>query len=381
MRIGIDIRSLLDEPRSGVGEYTYNFLKKIINQDKDITFVLFFSGYKIPQSIINLQTELADYQNIEFYHLHIPNKIINFLWWLNLGPQVDKLLQVKNIWLPNFNFIKLSHSARLIITCHDVSFIYFKHLYSFKGRLWHKFVNPFKLYHRADLILAVSEQTGNDLEILNISKQKIITLYPIINFQHPVNVSWSDLQTQFNLPEKFFLYIGTLDPRKNIIGLLEGYKKYKQSESDPIQLVIGGRLGWNARKYYQQIFDLINNDRDIYYLGYVLEGYKSAFYSHATSFIFPSLYEGFGFPPVEAMNNNCPVIASHTGSLPEVVRGAAFLIDPYNITSIANSFQIMHHNATEKIELKNKNLTVVDYWEASQDASLKKLLIELKKIF
>ncbi len=388
MKIGIDIRSLLDEPRSGVGEYTYNFLATIINKaPSDMTFVLFFSGAKIPKSIIDLKAEFSGNSQVEFYHLNIPNKIINFLWWLNLGPDLDKILKTKVIWMPNFSFVKISKQAKLIITCHDISFVHFRHLYSLKGRLWHNFVNPIKLYRRADFICSVSNQTKQDLITLGIDNKKIQTIYPIINLNNNLNnnlntgnseVSWKNLKIKFDLPDDFFLYIGTLDPRKNILALLEGYKKYKKSENNPIKLVIGGRLGWNSHRYYSQIFSDIDSNSDIYYLGYVPASYKSTLYSQAVGFIFPSLYEGFGFPPVEAMNNNCPVIASFTGSLPEVVRGAAILIDPYDVNSIAESFSNMHHDESIKTALKQKGSEVVDYWKQSQVGSVEKLLTLVK---
>lgn len=379
MRIGIDIRSLMDEPRSGVGEYTYNFLHLILEQQTDDVFVLFFSGHKIPQSVLDLQKELKDNSRVEFFHFKYPNKIINFLWWAGLGPKIDKVIGVDVLWMPHFNFAKFSQQVKLSITCHDVSFIYFKHLYSLKGQLWHKFVRPMNLYRSADAIFSVSERTASDLVALGIERSKIEIIYPIVNID-PSSESWEVIQSKYELPEEFFLYIGTLDPRKNILSLLEGYKQYKQAEKDPIKLVIGGRLGWNSRRYYKQIFSYINNDLDIYYLGYVPESHKSALYSHAEAFLFPSLYEGFGFPPIEAMSNNCPVIASSTGSLPEVVLGAAYYIDPYDVALQVLAFANMHHNSGLKTTMIEKGNSVVDYWKQRQYVSVEKLLKVMKEL-
>ncbi len=377
MRIGIDIRSLMDEPRSGVGEYTYNFLHTILKQQSDDVFVLCFSGYKSPHSILDLQQEFDNNPQVEFFHFQYPNKIINFLWWIGLGPQVDKMINVDVLWMPHFNFIRLSKQVKLLITCHDISFIYFKHLYSFKGRLWHWFVRPMSLYTRANVILSVSELTASDLVYLGIDKSKIKVIYPIVSLDTQIE-SWEVVQQKYKIPKEFFLYIGTLDPRKNILSLLKSYQQYKSKEKNPIKLVIGGRLGWNSRRYYKQIFSYIDNDSDIYYLNYVPENYKSALYSHARAFFFPSLYEGFGFPPIEAMNNNCPVVASYTGSLPEVVCGAVYYIDPYNITSQVLAFENMHHNSTMTVSLKQKGKGVVDYWKQRQYESVEKLLKVIK---
>ncbi len=372
MKIGIDIRCLLDEPRSGVGEYTFNFLQRILQNDKKNEYVLFSSGFN-KSKFYRLKKLFSPFSNVSFYHLGWPNKIINILWWLNLGPNIDRLLNVNTLWFPHFNFAKFSTSCRIIVTCHDVSFINLKDLYSLKGRLWHWFIRPLRFYRKADVILSVSQSTKNDLLNLGISKEKIEVIYPIVSAQLAQD-SYFKGYKNYNLPEKYFFYVGTLDARKNIISLLEAFIEFRKKYKQKIYLIIGGRLGWHSRRYYKKIFALIDKDKYISYLGYIDRQKLPYFYQHALAFIYPSFYEGFGFPPLEAMQNNCPVISSYSSSLTEVVKDAALLIDPYNKNDLVRSFFKMSNKIELRDDFNMRGKKVVSFWKNEQEVSYQKLI-------
>lgn len=372
MRIGIDIRCLLDEPRSGVGEYTFNFLQRILQNDKKNEYVLFTSGFN-KSKFYRLKKLFDSFSNVSFYHLRWPNKFINILWWLNLGPNIDSLLKVNTLWFPHFNFAKFSPSCRTIVTCHDVSFINLKDLFSLKGRLWHWFVRPLRFYKKADVILSVSQSTKNDLLNLGISKEKVEVIYPIVSAQLAQD-SYVKNNKNYNLPEKYFFYVGTLDARKNIISLLEAFIEFRKKYMEKIYLIIGGRLGWHSRRYYKKIFALINKDKHISYLGYIDRKKLPHFYQHALAFVYPSFYEGFGFPPLEAMQNNCPVISSYSSSLTEVVKDAALLIDPYNKNDLVKGFLKISNEVELRDDFIQKGKKVVSFWEKEQEVSYKKLV-------
>ena len=357
MKIGIDARCLLDEPRSGVGEYTYNFLTRLFEKDTKNKYILFTSGYGLSRAekIKNLFSKNA---NVDFKHLRFPNKIINLLWWLGWGPDIDRLLNVDVMWFPHFNFFKVSKSCRVVVTCHDVSFINLKDLYSLKGRLWHWFVRPLQFYKKARYVLAVSKSTKNDLLSLGIDKKKIKVIYPIVSAktdQKHIN--------RIELPEKYFFYIGTLDARKNIVSLLEAFTEYNQKYEQDVYLVIAGRLGWHSHSYYQKLFSLLSANKHIIYLGYVDRKDLPHLYRRALAFVYPSFYEGFGFPPLEAMQNGCPVISSFSSSLTEVVKNAAYLIDPYNKADLVHAFKKILSDRDLRLSLIQSGNQVVDFWQ------------------
>lgn len=378
MRIGIDIRCLMDEPRSGVGEYAHNLLINLLSQDQTNKYVLFTSGWQTTPTIQKLKSRFEFSARVSFFHLSWPNKILNFFWWLGLGPKLDKLLQVNVIWLPQYSFIKLSQQTKLIITCHDLSFRFLKNFYSLKGRLWHWFVNPLKLYRQASKILAVSQTTKTDLINLGFSQTKIKVVYPIVNWQQ-LNRSADNYtrSTINNLPTKYFLYIGTLDPRKNIISLLEAYLDFQKKSSATEHLLIAGRRGWHSRTYYQHLFRLINSSPRISYLGYVPLNELPYLYARATAFVYPSFYEGFGFPPLEAMQFDCPVIASGAASIPEVTRGAAYLIDPYNQADITAAFIKLSQDQDWQQRLIISGQAVCQYWQRKNKKSAAQLQLAI----
>ena len=136
-KICIDIRALLDEPPSGVGEYAHSVLTALIAEATDHEFVLFFSGRNISHSIKSLQEIYKDHPRVTWYHLTWPNKILNMLWFLQRGPCIDTLTHTDTVWMFNYNFVRVSSRARLLITCHDISYRLMPHVYSRKGRFWH----------------------------------------------------------------------------------------------------------------------------------------------------------------------------------------------------------------------------------------------------
>lgn len=375
MRIGVDIRCLLDEPRSGVGEYTYNFLSRVLADNKKNKFILFSSGFN-KKKFNKLKKLFSNYNNVEFIHLRWPNKFLNFLWVLGLGPKIDKILNVKNLWLPHFNFLRISADCRFLITCHDLSFVRFKKMFSLKGRFWHWLVNPLKLYQRADRILAISKATRQDLVALGYPLEKIKIIYPIV-FGKRKNQAEARADFFDDLPDKFFFYLGTLDPRKNILTLLEAFIEFKKTDKQNIQLLIAGRLGWHNRGYYKKLNKLIRGHSDIKYLGYLPDWSLEYFYKKALAFVYPSFYEGFGFPPLEAMQNHCPVISSLSSSLTEVVRDSAYLVNPYNLADLLNVFIKFSSVDGLRYNLISKQEKVIAYWNDMESKSLADLVGEL----
>ena len=264
------------------------------------------------------------------------------------------------MFLPNMTFEALSEDVKMIMAVHDLSFEWDPSFFSRKKRLWHKFVDPKNLIGRADRIIAVSESTKNDLvRLYNESDDKVSVVNPGIDKSfEPYPEEALELirvKDKYKLPEKFILYLGTLEPRKNIIGLIKAFEELKRNTDLPHQLVIAGGKGW----LYEDIFKKQQSSKyrdSIKFAGFIDHEDKVAFYNLADVFCYPSFYEGFGFPPLEAMASGTPVVSSSVSSLPETLGDAALLIDPYNISEITLGIKSVLEDKNLADRLKQKGI-------------------------
>jgi len=345
MLIGIDIRPLMHPVRTGVGEYIYELLDALFKIDKQNQYFLFYnSSGDVLKNLPKWEQENVHYAGFKY-----PNKLFNLALLIFKQPKLDRLIlkkikQYNNVtikqsdnldyWFsPNINFTAISKKCRQILTIHDLSFEYFPDCFSLKRRLWHKILNPKKACQRADMILTPSENTKRDvIGEYKISEDKIKVIYPGLSEKFRANSSEpiENLKKKYNLPDKFILFLGTLEPRKNIIGLIEAFNA-SELRTIGYELVIAGAKGWK----FKPIMDLIAKSDKVRYIGYVDMADKQGLYVLAGIFAYPSLYEGFGFPVLEAMFAGAPVITSNRSSLPEVVRDCAYLVNPNNVDDIA----------------------------------------------
>ncbi len=328
MRIGIDIRPLMSPTRSGVGEYTYELLNAIFAIDKTNQYFLFYNSAKDVSNNIPKWSQ----DNIHYEHKNWPNKLFNACTKLFNFPKIDKN-NLDYFFSTNFNFTALSKKTKYILTVHDLSFEFFPKFYSFKQRLWHYAINPKKQCEKANIILTPSENTKRDLiNIYKIPAEKIKVIYPGTNChseqsEESLSVEKLQLKQKYNLPTNFILFLGTIEPRKNIIGLIEAFEQSYPLLPTPYSLIIAGHKGWNDKKIYQKFQSSPYKDK-IKFIGSIDAKDKSVLYSLASLFVYPSFYEGFGFPVVEAMACGVPVITSNRSSLPEVAGQAAYLVNP-----------------------------------------------------
>jgi glycosyltransferase involved in cell wall biosynthesis len=182
----------------------------------------------------------------------------------------------------------------------------------------------------------------------------------------------NSIKQKYHLPDRFILFVGTLEPRKNIIRLLEAYARIK--DKLPHKLVIAGTKGW----LYQPIFEAVKRlslRNNVIFLGYVDDGNLPALYNLADLFVYPSIYEGFGLPVLEAMACGIPVITSNVSSLPEVAGDAAVLVDPYNVKELAGAMKHVLTNASLRKQVINKG------FQQAKNFSWKKCARETLKVY
>ncbi|MFA6304761.1 MAG: glycosyltransferase family 1 protein [Patescibacteria group bacterium] len=330
MKIAIDARGLLGGGNlTGVGFYAYKLLEKLFELDQENQYVLFSNSIKENK----IAQQLVKGKNTTYYSKKIPNKLFNFSLKFLGKPYLDRLVGGADIfWFPNLNFWSVSPGCPTIVTVHDLSFIKTSELYSPKMRLWHKAIGINQKLKNAAKIVAVSQSTKDDLiTTYDLLPDKIKVIYP-----GPIEVkNYLPKTLPFDLPDKYILFLGTLEPRKNIIGIIKAFHLLNNPQ---YHLVLAGGAGWQYSKLIQLVRQLKLGNR-VKFLGYVTPAQQSELYQRADLFVWPSFYEGFGFPPLEAMRAGVPVIASANSSMPEVLAQAAILVDPYNIKEIA---QTMH---------------------------------------
>ena len=366
MKIGIDITPLRQENISGIGRYLKSFLECLFEIDNENEYYLVSFGKKN----ININFDISKYKNVSHIHFGIPSKLILFTSFFLNYPKIDKLIsKKKNIqldcfWMPNISSCALSKKTRFILTIHDLSFVMFKHFFDFKRNLWHFFVRPKKLIKRADKIICVSENTKFDLiNFFNIKKEKIVVnRLGISNIYRKLEDSEiQDFKDKYNLNDNFLLYVGTIEPRKNLDCVLSVFEKLSCDFHD-LELVICGDFGWAKRKF-DYVFNKLKEPikSKIKFLGYINDDELPKLYNSAKIFIWPSFYEGFGLPPLEALACNLPVVSSNNSSMPEVLGKNAILCEAYNIQSFYTGVKSLLENEELYNFYKNKKISE-DYY-------------------
>ncbi|MFA6097252.1 MAG: glycosyltransferase family 1 protein [Candidatus Paceibacterota bacterium] len=346
MIIGIDIRMLARGTRTGIEAYTEKLLSNMLGLDTGIEFRLFYNGYKK----VRLSYGFLDLPNVKLIESSIPNRILDISSKLSGIPEIDRLLGgIDIMFSPHIFLSSLSRKCKSVVTFHDLSFEKYPEFYSKSKSYWHFSMDPKNQAKRASRIITASQSTKNDLiSLYGTDPKKIRVIYSGIE-QEMKNgkikmENVGAIRKKYRLPEKYILYLGTLEPRKNIVGLIKAYELFRtkndirHSTFDIPKLVIAGSKGW----LYKEIFDKIDRSpvkNDIILTGFVEEKDKEYIYRLADLFVYPSFYEGFGFPPLEAMSHGVPAITSNVSSLPEAVGDSAIMVDPYDLDELANAIE------------------------------------------
>lgn len=367
MKIAIDLRSLSSGTVSGVENYCMNLLENLLEQDRENRYVLFYNAMRAT-SLPNFH-----YVNSEVKQSRVPSKLLNLAFKFNLV-NVEKFTgELDWLFMPNLNQFSIGPKTKLAITVHDLSPVITSEFYNLKRRIWHKFLNYKKAFNRANILFAVSEYTKHDLiRIFNVNESKIKVVYPGVDrkfFNPAIPVEQlREVRNLYGLPGEFILFLNTIEPRKNLAGVIGAFEKI----NSPASLVIAGRLGWKYRKD----FSLIKNSKKsakISYIGYVPESHKPVLIKLAKALVYPSFYEGFGFQPLEAMAMGTPVVASHLTSLPEIVGSTGILADPYNSGSLASALEqiLVDENLRKMLIAKGFEQAKKFNWQRTAEEVLK----------
>lgn len=342
MKITIDLRCLQRGVVSGVETYAYNVVRELLTLDTQNNYTFFYN------SLGKIQVPELHFVNAKNVQKRLPNKLLAVLSQFGIPKMESYVGESDVVWMPNMGHASFGNKTKLVVTVHDTSPFMRPEFYDTKRRIWHSSVHFKKLITRADRILAVSEYTKNDLtEHFGMPAGKIVvTPLGVDKTVFLPDLPSTELRLTRNLyelPGKFILYLATLEPRKNITGLVKAFDLMRGDS----WLVLTGRPGWK----YKEIFECVKKSRKrnfIKVLGFVEEAHKPYLMKLANVFAFPSLYEGFGLPVVEAMAVGTPVVTSSVTSLPEIADNSALLVNPYNIEELAFALE----QASENLKLR-----------------------------
>ncbi len=364
MKIRVDARVLLDKYYSGISSYLAQLLPVLMTSDKSNHYLLWANSYQAKR-IDQLNPFLGPNSEIEINRY--PNKLFNYcLQKVWAWPKLDQInSEVDIFFAPHFNFIKLSPKTKFVLTVHDLSFLRYPEFFSSRKNFWHKSVGVKQLLKRADRIIAVSDNTKQDLiEFLAVPADKIRVIYSGNNISKTTNnINSSDSlvirEEIANLEAGFIFYLGNIEPRKNLTNLIKAYTQLRQTKPEvKDKLILAGLPAWRNKEIFQT-WRQSPYQKEIKFLGYVNEAEKDLLFRKARVFAYPSFYEGFGFPPLEAFSYQVPVVSANVSSLPEVLADSAILVNPFKVDELAQALYQLIDNEELRLKLSAKGLEQV----------------------
>ncbi len=318
MNIGINALSVRNQ-YAGIGVYTKNLIAALSQVDKNNHYVLFlnpenYHGFKVGQD--NFENVLVYAPFSKYY-----------VWEQIYLPLIVKKKRIDILHGPR-NVLPLLCKIKLVVTIHDLAFLLFPEVMKFNPiNYWQTFVK--RSVHNADHIISVSESTRKDIaRLYDIAEHKITVTHEACNDSYKRIKDESVLKgisQKYDLPERFILYVGTIEPRKNLTVLLEAMDILKKEYNLDIKLVVAGKRGWLCTGFFGTLRRL-GLENNVIFAGYVPGEDLPGIYNLAKIFVYPSKYEGFGLPLLEAISCGVPVIASNISSIPEVVGDACVLV-------------------------------------------------------
>jgi len=347
MRVGITAEAL-NNNGSGIKTYSYYLIKKLNEiENLDICLIGYENDTTFPSlNKILISNPFSFISKLYLWHPYLTLKLnskkynLDIVHSLNTGPSFFKL-----------------NKQKYVITVHDLIPLVFPQTRPYRVFLIYKYLLP-RTLRKADKIIAVSNSTKSDLiKFFNLPSEKIEVIYEAADerFKVLIDDDVRDIKQKYNLTFPFILYVSGLAPHKNLITLIKAFHKVKPKGIDH-KLVITGKKRWKYKEIFDSI-DALHLQDDVIFTGYVPDEDLPGLYNAADLFVYPSLYEGFGLPPLEAMACGCPVIVSNTSSLSEVVGDSGILFDPYDVEELADCILNVLKNIKFKEKMIKKGLS------------------------
>ena len=349
MRVWLEASPILNPKykyRAGITQYSKRLIEGLLAVDHKNSYSLFGNLFFTARPLA-----LAGHYSLKLVRF-LPGKIWNQLIKRGLLPPVDQLIGSKPDIAVFFNFVRLpmSKGVKTITIVHDLGFIDApQYITGPTHKYLEKVVPSIK---QSTHIIAISEFTKSAIiKNFNVPASAISVVPPAVDTTVFKPTPPTDKQRKrYHLPDKYIVFVGTLEPRKNVQGLVAAYSTLPESVRSEYALVLAGSKGW-LDESIQASIDSFKGPGSIVRTGFVEDADQPAVYSGATLFVYPSFYEGYGMPVVEAMACGVPVITATSSSLPEAAGGAAILVDPSNTEQLTQAIQKTLKNPKRRQEL------------------------------
>jgi glycosyltransferase involved in cell wall biosynthesis len=355
MRVAIDTRKIHD---FGIGTYIRNLLRQLARIDRDTEYVLLCRepdlgiAAQLGPNFRSVREPSPNYSLRE--QVHVP--------WVLRRERPD-VYHAPHYVLP------AAVRCRSVVTIHDCIHLMFPQYLPNRAAYAYVRASMWAAARRSDRILTVSEASKRDiLSHFGIKPEKIVVVYNAID-EHfsatPSEEHVARIRERFQLDHKFVLYVGNIKPHKNLVRLIEAFSELRRTHDDLKLLIIGDEI--SKLPALRRAVHRHKLHKYVRFLGYLKDDTLTVLYRLASVFVFPSLYEGFGLPPLEAMASGTPVVTSNVSSLPEVTGDAAVLVDPYDVDSIGNGIRriLDDPRLAEELRLKGLKRAREFSWERS----------------
>ncbi len=371
MRIAVNTRFLIKDKLEGIGWFTYESLRRIVAKYAEHEFLFIFDREPHPDFVFDVNVNPI---------VAYPPARHPFLWYLWFEHSVARILRryKPDVFVSTDGFISLSSQTPSLSVIHDINFAHFPNDLPFLARKYYNRFFPLYAKHAAR-IATVSEYSKQDISsTYGILPSKIDVVYNGSNsIFTPLSVE-EIAKTKAELTKgcDYFIFIGALNPRKNIVRLLSAYDKFRKNNARKIKLVIVGEAMFMTKEI-SQTYSEISHKEDVIFTGRLSPQRLKMVLGSAFALTYVPYFEGFGIPILEAMYAGVPVIAADKTSMPEVAGNAALFIDPYSVDSIVNAM----HQIVESEELRSqlKNAAAIQKKKFSWDKTAEKLWTSIQK--
>ncbi|MEI8288834.1 MAG: glycosyltransferase family 1 protein [Verrucomicrobiota bacterium] len=367
MKIGFST-SVIQRGKTGVAQYVFALLRAMLAHTDKHEFNLFVLEDDLP---------LFDFAKDKMKLIPVAEKfrpaLKNVLWHQTQLPKLANNLDLDVLHVPSYRRMTWRASRPLVATIHDLAPFHIRGKYDWKRMLYGRVIVK-QLARRQDEIIAVSENTARDLEhFFGLGHDRVNVVWNGIDHQrfHPSDATAAKVLAaeKWKLDRPFFLFVSRLEhPGKNHVRLIEAFNQFKTQMKSDWLLALGGS-DWHGAEAIHAAAAASPFAADIRFLGFVSDAALPGLYHATDVFIYPSLFEGFGFPPIEAMACGVPVISSTRGSLKEVVKDAAFTIEPENVADIANALIIMSSSADERLRRRTAGFANARRFDWNENAA------------
>lgn len=345
MRIAVNTRFLLKDRLEGIGWYTHEVLRRLVEQHPDQQFLFLFDRPYDPTFLFG--------PNVEAVVLYPPARHY-VLWWWWFEVAVPRALRQHraDVFLSFDGYCSLRAGVPTLMVTHDIAHVHYpKQIPAWALHYYHRYVPRY--LNRAERVITVSEFVKQDIvKHYQLDPNKIsvagngckATFVPLPQSRKEA------VRKKYANGKPYFFYLGALHPRKNVERLIRAFDQFRQQHSEDVQLLLGGRLAWQSESIRRE-WERAQCQSDIHWLGYVPDEELPDILGSALALTYISLFEGFGVPLLEAMHTEVPIITSNVASLPEVAGEAALYVDPTSETAITDAMLTLATDASLRHQL------------------------------